>query len=99
VSEAYKHCVTELSRLFETFLIRSYGAEKASAPGVDGGISGVHIIPRSGEVDDPGLGVVNQRLYRAMGQMEREVWALVERWEKILERGTEHGCSNAYGDE
>jgi hypothetical protein len=81
--------VRELDRLLEKFVLRAYGAEKASAPGHDGGIAGVHVIPSGG--DSPGLTVINERLYRAEGQLEREVWELVDRYEKILARGTEHG--------
>jgi hypothetical protein len=90
-----KACVRELDRLLEKFISRAYGVEKASAPGTDGGIAGVHVIPRSGEVSNPGLGVTNERLHRAAGQLEREVWELVERYEKILVRGTEHGYRDA----
>ena len=83
--KSYKACVFCLDRLLDNFVKNAFGAESYYAESNDG-ISGVHSVPRKGAVSD-GLEVRNDQLYGMLRQMEREIWDLVLRWEKLYRKG------------
>lgn len=84
---SYKACVVALIRLINKFIKGAFGAESYSTESNDG-IAGVHSIPRKGQVSD-GLDIKNDQLYGMLRQLEREIWDLVLRWEKLYRKGME----------